>query len=209
MTIPVHVWENPVTLFGKRHRMVVLLVCSSLAMATSGISAAPPADAKQATPPAVGDDAPDFEFESIGGKAIKISESTETGPVVLVMLRGYPGYQCPLCTAQVAQFLARAKDFRRAKATVLLVYPGPADDLKKHAAEFAGERKLPENFQLLLDPNYEFTKSWGLRWDAPRETAYPATFVIDSKRKVRFAKVSKTHGDRASAEQVLKALESL
>jgi hypothetical protein len=42
-----------------------------------------------------------------------------------------------------------------------------------------------------------------LRWDAPRETAYPATFVLDKNRLVRFAKISHTHGDRTKASDVL------
>jgi hypothetical protein len=57
-----------------------------------------------------------------------------------------------------------------------------------------------------MDPDYKFTNAYRLRWDAPRETAYPSTFVIDRERKVRFAKVSKTHGGRATASEVLKAL---
>src|SRR6266446_6967122 len=87
--------------------------------------------------PAVGDDALDFELESLAGKTVKLSELVKEGPVVLVALRGYPGYQCPLCTAQVGKFLSSEKKFRNAGATVVMVYPGPADGLKKHAGEFA------------------------------------------------------------------------
>ena len=57
-----------------------------------------------------------------------------------------------------------------------------------------------------LDPDYKFTNAYHLRWDAKAETAYPSTFVIDAERKVQFAKVSKSHGDRASADEVLEAL---
>jgi peroxiredoxin len=127
---------------------------------------------------------------------------------VLVALRGFPGYQCPLCTAQVAQFVNRADRLQAAGASVILVYPGPADKLKRHAEEFIGDRSLPKPFRLLIDPDYSFTKAYALRWDAPHETAYPATFVIDKSRKIVFAKISKTHGDRAAVEDVLKALPS-
>lgn len=209
MTILFQARENQVSVIGTANRIRLLLVCCVLGVAASGISAAPPANAKRSGPPAVGDEARDFELESLAGKTVKLSEATQDGPVVLLMLRGFPGYQCPLCTAQVAQFLSRARDFREANATVLLVYPGPAEGLKQHAAEFSGDQKLPKNFELLLDPGYEFTNAWRLRWSAPRETAYPATFVIDSEQKIRFAKISKTHGDRASADQVLEALKSL
>ena len=47
---------------------------------------------------------------------------------------------------------------------------------------------------------------WVFVWDAPRETAYPSTFVIDQGGVIRFAKVSKSHGGRAATGEVLKAL---
>ncbi len=173
-----------------------------------GVSAAPSGAANSSAPPGIGDEAKDFELVNLTGKSIKLSTVAESGPVVLVVLRGFPGYQCPLCTAQVGQLLAYEKEFRGAKATVLLVYPGPAESLKKHAAEFSNDMKLPANFHLLLDPDYELTKAYNLRWNAPRETAYPSTFVIDTERKIRFAKVSKSHGDRVSADQIIKSLQS-
>ena len=52
-------------------------------------------------PPGVGDHAKDFELQSLGGKTEKLSKLTDAGPVVLVVLRGWPGYQCPLGTRQV------------------------------------------------------------------------------------------------------------
>jgi len=164
--------------------------------------------ATQATPkpPAVGDTAADFELEAINGKKVKLSEVSKQGPVVLVMLRGYPGYQCPICTVQVGRLISKAKQLADAKARVLLVYPGPAEGLKARADEFVKGKDMPENFDLLLDPDYTFTNLYGLRWDAKGETAYPSTFVLDSARKVLFAKVSRSHGDRAKAEDVLAAL---
>jgi hypothetical protein len=48
-----------------------------------------------------------------------------------------------------------------------------------------------------------------LRWDAKNETAYPATLVFDKDRIVKFLKVSKSHGDRANAEDLLEAIGEL
>ncbi len=157
-------------------------------------------------PLAVGGEAKDFELTSIGGEAIKLSKLADKGPVVLVVLRGYPGYQCPLCTRQVGELIGKADEFKKAGAQVLLVYPGPADKLKEHADEFVKGKNYPAHFTLLLDPDYTFTNAYGLRWDAKNETAYPSTFVLDSKRKVAFAKVSKTHADRAKLDDIFKAL---
>jgi len=164
-------------------------------------------DGKRTTPPDVGDEAEDFELKSLDDEKVQLSKLLEDGPVVLVVLRGFPGYQCPICNQQVGQFLANAEQFDAVKARVVLVYPGPAAGLKKRAEEFIRGKTLPDNVYLLLDPDYEFTRAYRLRWNAPGETAYPSTFVIDEKRKIQFAQVSKTHGGRASAKDVLKVLE--
>jgi peroxiredoxin len=156
--------------------------------------------------PAVGQEAKDFELAALAGDKVKLSKLTETGPVVLVVLRGYPGYQCPLCNRQVAEFLGKADEFKKANARVVMVYPGPAAKLEQYAKEFLGEKKLPDGFVLVTDPDYTFVNSYGLRWDAKNETAYPSTFVIGTDRKIAFAKVSTTHGDRAKADDVLKAI---
>ena len=46
--------------------------------------------------PGVGDKAPAFSLQSLGGETVKLSALTEQGPVVLLVLRGFPGYQCPI-----------------------------------------------------------------------------------------------------------------
>jgi thioredoxin-dependent peroxiredoxin len=158
------------------------------------------------TPPAVGDKAPDFTLSTQQGKRVRLADVTAQAPVVLVVLRGYPGYQCPLCNLQVQDFLKNAQGFAEAKTRVILVYPGPPENLNARAAEFFTDKPLPAHFELLLDPGYEFTNRYGLRWDAPKETAYPSIFLIDQKGIVFYAKVSKTHGGRAKAAEILEAL---
>lgn len=161
----------------------------------------------QAAPPQVGDKAPAFALKNLQDTTVKLASQLKKGPVVLLMLRGFPGYQCPICNQQVGSFLSNADQFKKAGAQVILVYPGPSDGLKQHADEFVRGKSLPANFHLLLDPNYQFTKRYNLRWDAPGETAYPSTFVVDRQGKIRFAKVSRSHGDRATPDEVLKVLE--
>ncbi len=156
--------------------------------------------------PQRGQEAKDFDLEELGGGRAKLSELSKSGPVVLVVLRGYPGYQCPICSKQFGEFIGKAEDFKKAGASVVFVYPGPAAGLKQKAGEFVKGRDYPANFRFLLDPDYTFTNAYGLRWDAARETAYPSTFVIAPDRKVTFARVSTTHGGRLSAADALKAV---
>jgi peroxiredoxin len=124
--------------------------------------------------------------------------------LVLVLLRGYPGYQCPYCVRQVHDFVEHASDFAAKNTRVLLVYPGPPADLDQHAKEFLEKQAdLPANVVLVTDPDYRVTNRYGLRWDAPHETAYPSTFLLDKKGFVVYEKISHGHGDRLSAQDAL------
>jgi thioredoxin-dependent peroxiredoxin len=174
--------------------------------ALAAVSAAVAAFA--ATPPKVGDVAPDFTLTALDGKKVGLANAVKKGPVALIVLRGFPGYQCPLCTRQVGELLANQEKFAAANAKVILVYPGPAADLRKRAGEFATGKDFPAHFRLVVDPDYAFVNRYGLRWDAPNETAYPAAFVVNRERKVVFAKVSNSHGGRASAAEIIGSLGS-
>ncbi|MGE0757489.1 MAG: peroxiredoxin-like family protein [Pirellulaceae bacterium] len=153
--------------------------------------------------PMVGETAPDFSLQDLAGKTVRLKELYGQGPVVVVVLRGWPGYQCPICTRQVADLLKRAPDFAKANGRVVLIYPGPADDLDQHAKEFVTGKAFPTHFQFVTDPGYRFTNAYGLRWDAPNETAYPASFVIAQGGKVKFGRVSRSHGGRVPTEELL------
>lgn len=165
------------------------------------------AAARAAMPPQMGEHAPDFSLRTMDDRVVSLRTLTETAPVVLVVLRGWPGYQCPLCTKQVRDFVERAADFKTRGAQVVMIYPGPAQDLLKHASEFRANQEWPAEFLFLLDPDYTFTNAYGLRWEAKNETAYPSTFVVERGGKVRFAHVSKSHGGRTTAKQVLAELK--
>ena len=160
--------------------------------------------------PKAGDKAPDFALKTLDDQTVRLSELSAKSKVVLVVLRGWPGYQCPICDRQVQEFIKSASEFAEAKARVVFVYPGPADGLKAHAKEFAEwkGKQWPKEFLYVLDPDYAMVNAYALRWDAPRETAYPSTFVLDAKGIIHSATVSKSHGGRATAADVLKQIKT-
>jgi thioredoxin-dependent peroxiredoxin len=159
--------------------------------------------------PRVGAKAPDFTLAQIDGKQLTLSTELRSGPVVLIVGRGWVGYQCPFCNRQFGDFLKAASDIEAAGARVIWVYPGPADEVQTRADEFAVGKPFPANFRFVLDPNYAFTLSYNLRWEAPQETAYPSTFVIDRTGIGRYAMVSKSHGGRSSAADVIAELRKI
>ena len=175
------------------------LVALGCAVIGSGMAAA--------QTPAVGAKAPDFTLQTPTGASVILAKERAKGTTVLVVLRGFPGYQCPYCVKQVHDFVEHSADFAARKANVVLVYPGPPADLDQHAKEFlAKQADLPSNIKLVIDPDYKMTNLYGLRWDAPHETAYPSTFILDANGTVLFEKMSHSHGDRTSADDILAQL---
>jgi len=182
-----------------RFRSVFVLL---LAMAATSLTL------QAAEPPQMGAAAPDFTLKTMDAKSVTLSAETAKLPVVLVVLRGWPGYQCPLCTRQVHELALQAEAFA-GKARIIMVYPGKSENLEAHAGEFLKDKQWPKDFMFVTDPDYAFTKSYGLRWEAPGETSYPSTFVIDKQGIVRFEKISKSHGGRATPEEILAVLAKL
>ena len=179
-------------------RNVLTLVCVVLAIGTA-----------VAQTPAVGAKAPDFTLDTPTGNPVSLAKERAKGTTVLVLLRGFPVYQCPYCVRQVHDFVEHSADFAGKKVNVLLVYPGPPADLNQHAKEFLAQQSdLPPNIKLVIDPDYKMTNLYGLRWDAPRETAYPSTFILDKNGNILFEKISHSHGDRTSAEEILGQLKT-
>jgi len=181
--------------------------CAALAF----LACARPLALNAAEIPKVGDKAPDFSLKALDDQTVRLSELTAKGSVVLVVLRGWPGYQCPICDRQVQDFIQIKSAFAEAKTRIVFVYPGPAADLKAHAEEFKKwkGKEWPAEFLYVLDPDYTMVNAYGLRWDAPRETAYASTFVLDGEGAVRFVKTSRSHGDRTKAADMLGEVKKL
>lgn len=152
--------------------------------------------------PSIGQKAPDFELGSFRGGRVRLSAALAKSPVALVVLRGYPGYQCPMCQRQVADFLGKAPAFASAGVRVIFVYPGPPE----RGSEFLSGKNIPPDFEMLLDPAYEFTNLYGLRWEANKETAYPSTFLIRQDGLIYFVKSAMLHGGRTSASEIIELL---
>jgi len=160
-------------------------------------------------PPAVGDMARDFTLNRLDGRPVHLADLLKSGPVVMLMLRGWVGYQCPFCNRQVRDFLVSAGDMQAAGATVVMVYPGAKDLVRSKAEEFLVDKTQLDNVEFVTDPDLQVVNLYNLRWDAPNETSYPSTFVFNRQGRVAFVKISRSHGDRSSAAEVLAVLKAM
>ena len=159
---------------------------------------------------AVGEKAINFDLPVVGeDRYIELKEEYKKGTVIVVVLRGFPGYQCMLCKQQVGNLINRARSLKEKVHKIILVYPGPATGLERHAEQFMGSRSIPEPLIIVRDPNLEMVTKWGLRWNAPRETAYPATYIIKQSGRVAWSKVSTNHGGRTTADELVRQLRKL
>ncbi len=148
-----------------------------------------------------------IEGVGLDGKLVSSTKLLEKGPVVLIVMRGFPGYDCPACSAQLADFVKQSDAFKAAGAQIMIVYPGSIQDLEAKAKGFVSKQQLTDSFHLVIDKELKIVKQLGLFWDAPKETAYPTTLVADRQGKIRFVKISRTHGGRTKAAEVIAALE--
>ncbi|MFO0946464.1 MAG: peroxiredoxin family protein [Planctomycetota bacterium] len=188
-----------------RIRTVIVVVALSAVglYVAAGLNAS---EKSESTTPGIGAIAPDFTAKRLSGEEIQLAELRKKGPVVLVMLRGFPGYHCPICSKQVGELIQNGDKLEEKQASVVLIYPGPAKNLDKHAKAFLKGKEFPTHFHFVVDSDFVLTNQYGLRWDAPLETAYPATFVLDSKGTVKFVKLSRSHAGRASVAEILEAI---
>jgi peroxiredoxin Q/BCP len=159
-----------------------------------------------AATPGVADHAPDFTLPTPGGTPLQLSALTSSSRIVLVVLRGYPGYQCPYSLQQFNDFQQSAAQFAALNTQVVFIYPGPLSNLASEANDFTPASSIPGNFHLLIDPDFTVTKLYGLRWNATNETAYPSTFIIEKSGSIFTAQVGKSHADHTTAADILAEL---
>ena len=146
----------------------------------------------------------DLSFIDRKGNRVDLKEFRGKKNIVLVVTRGYSGHLCPYCTAQTAQLIAQYGEFAKRGAEVLLVFPGPKDNLEKFilgAEESADNESTP--FPVLLDENFAAVDKLGIRG----ELAKPSTDIIDKQGRIRFAYVGATISDRPSVKAMLTQLD--
>jgi peroxiredoxin Q/BCP len=146
-----------------------------------------------------GSQAPEFELQSDGGDAVRLS-SLRGKPVVLYF---YPKDHTSGCTTQACDIRDAWAEFEAAGAVVLGVSP---DDVASHES-FRADYELP--FKLLADPDHTVAEAYGVwaeksRYGRTYMGIVRSTFVIDPDGKV--VKVMRNVKPETHADNVLKVL---
>ena len=144
--------------------------------------------------PTEGQQAPDFEFETLDGQRKKLSDMRGKK----IILYFYPKDNTPGCTAEACSLRDAYADFSNANTEVVGV---SADDEEKHA-KFRKKHDLP--FPLIADTDKKVIAEYGV-WGRKKfmgkefDGIIRTTFIIDEKGKIAHVidKVkTKTHAEQ-------------
>jgi peroxiredoxin Q/BCP len=125
--------------------------------------------------PRVGERAPDFELHDQNGAAVRLTELTKKGPVVIFF---YPKDDTTGCTKEACRF---RDDFARFRQTGAQIVGISSDSAESHQ-RFAAKYSLP--YTLLSDPGGRVRKLYGAVGFLGLMPGR-ATFVIDREGIVR------------------------
>lgn len=173
----------------------------------------------------VGDMAPVFKQKTLDGKELFLPDVYKKGPVILFF---YRGQWCPICTKYMAAFQDSLSMLTDKGATVIAVAPETSTNAKKTVDETGAKfHVIPdanglimnafrvsffvtdEYDQKIIDKYNDGTSIGQNNGMKDAKLPVPATFLIDSKGKIRWRHFDPNYKNRASVKSMLEALEEL
>ena len=174
--------------------------------------------------------APDFTFDSPWKKSLSFYDFLKGEKTILMFLR-YMG--CPICQMKIAELKNDWDEFKKNKLNVLVVLQSDAKNVIG-INEIVKENDLP--FTIVLDPKEEIFQLYGVlpgpffRYVTPtvikkalkskklgfkhgvnegKEMQLPATFIVDKKKKIKYAYYGKNVSDVPENGELLKVAGDL
>jgi peroxiredoxin len=170
----------------------------------------------------VGDKAPDFKLLNTAGKAVRLNDLLQHGPVVVAFYRG--GW-CPYCNLELRALQQRLPEIEKLGAQLIAISPQTPD------SSLSTQQKDELQFQVLSDRGNSVARKFGLVFTLPPEIRaiykgfghdlvarngddsyelpVPATYVIDRDRTIHFGFANADYTKRAEPSDILAALRQL
>lgn len=170
----------------------------------------------------VGDHAPDFTLTDHLGKRVMLSRLIKDGPVVLNFYRG--GW-CPYCNLELNALQRALPEFKSLGGQLIAISPESPDN----SLSTVEKHKLA--FPVLSDRKSGVARTFGIVYQVPEylkpvfekfgldlktyndndtiELPIPATYVIDSHQRIRFAFANEDFTVRADIREIINVLKSL
>lgn len=166
---------------------------------------------------AVGDTAPDFILPNALGEQITLSERLKSG---IVILKFYRGEWCPICNLDLREIQRHLPEIKSYGSEVLAISPQKPDDAltitEKNELGFEVlsdvTQKVIKAYNLQFDPGEDYHKRRDLtllNGDGSKTLPVPATFIIDTNRKIVAGHVEPDYTQRMEPFQILKVLEAI
>jgi len=155
-----------------------------------------------AEPSIVGEKAPDFELESTRGDTVRLSDTLESGPTVVLFFRGN---WCSYCQETLRTFSLLNYDlWRHLGVDILPVTRDGVPELVEMRDRF------DLTTQLLSDPDLEVAHGYTDTEDNPKhgEVPVPATYIVDTDGVVQFGEIARDPSDRVTANLVRHILKN-
>jgi peroxiredoxin len=169
-----------------------------------------------------GDTFPDFELSNADGISIRLSEQLKNGPQVISF---YRGAWCPYCNLEIKALKENLDAFRQYGADLIAISPQVPDKSLSQTEE------LKLEFEVLSDIGNKIARQAGLVFTLPEEIQaiydafeidvaahngndafelpIPATYIIDSDRKIRYAFVNADYTQRLEPATIVEEIQKI
>lgn len=164
----------------------------------------------------IGEYAPEFTLTNAIGKEVSLSAALKNGRVIL---KFYRGEWCPICNLDLREIQKYMLEIKSFGANVIAISPQKPDD----ALTITQKNEL--GFEVLSDSNQDVIKAYNLQFD-PGEDYHnrrdltllngdgskmlpvPATFIIDTNRKIIATHIEADYTQRMLPSEILNFLKN-
>lgn len=164
----------------------------------------------------VGDNAPEFTAKDQEGKTVNLKDALKNGPVIMLF---YRGQWCPYCNKQLSHFSDSLSMLTAKGATLLAITPETAENVKKTIEKTKTDFPVLEDVGLAIMKSYKVNfavddktvsryKGYGIDFDKANGSnganlPVPATYIIGTNGKVKYAFFNTDYKKRASVKDIL------